>query len=85
MRLFSSDDLSGIMRQCAGLDHALSLDGAVLEISYEEMGFDSLALLEVQAEIERQLGVRFAEDAMELSSTPAITISYVNDLLKTRA
>jgi acyl carrier protein len=49
------------------------------------MGFDSLAILEIQAEIERQLGVRFGDDAMETSSTPAVTISYVNDLLKTGA
>jgi len=85
MRLFSSDDLTGIMRQCAGFDHGQDLNGPVLDISYEEMGFDSLAILEIQAEIERQLGVRFGDNAMETSSTPAITISYVNDLLKTGA
>ena len=81
MRIFNSDDLTVIMRQCAGFDHAVDLDLSVLDHSYEQMGFDSLAVLEIQAEIERQLGVRLRTD-MELSSTPAATISSVNDLLK---
>lgn len=85
MPLFSSDDLTGIMRECAGLDYAQDLDRSALDISYEEMGFDSLAVLEIQAEIERQLGIRLGEDAVEIRSTPAATITHVNDLLTTGA
>lgn len=84
MQIFNSDDLTVIMRQCAGFDHALDLDTSVLDTSYEQMGFDSLAVLEIQAEIERQLGVKLMAD-MEISSTPATTISCVNGLLQAGA
>ena len=52
MRLFSSDDLKGIMRKCAGMEDSIDLNGPVLDLSYTDMGYDSLAVLEIQAQIE---------------------------------
>jgi minimal PKS acyl carrier protein len=85
MRQFSPDDLTGIMRRCAGMEEAVSLDGPALDRSYEEMGYDSLAVLEIQAQIERELGVRLGDDAVELMPTPSTTISYINGLLQAGA
>ena len=85
MRQFSCHDLTGIMRRCAGLEEAVSLDGPVLDLSYEEMGYDSLAVLEIQAQIERQFGVPLGDDALEFMPTPGTTISYVNGLLQAGA
>jgi act minimal PKS acyl carrier protein len=85
MRLFSSDDLTGIMRKCAGMEDTAQLDGPVLELSYEEMGYDSLAVLEIQGQIERIFGVPLGDDAIDRMPTPGRTISYVNSLLQAGA
>lgn len=85
MRQFSSDDLKGIMRKCAGMEDAIDLDGPVLDLSYTDMGYDSLAVLEIQAQIEREYGVPLGDDALEYMPTPGTTISYVNGLLQAGA
>lgn len=85
MRLFSNDDLKGIMRKCAGMEDTLDLEGPVLDLSYSEMGYDSLAVLEIQAQIEREFGVPLGDEAIDYMPTPGTTISYVNGLLQAGA
>jgi minimal PKS acyl carrier protein len=85
MRLFSTDDLKGIMRKCAGMEDTLDLEGPVLDLSYSEMGYDSLAVLEIQAQIEREFGVPLGDEAIDYMPTPGTTISYVNGLLQAGA
>jgi minimal PKS acyl carrier protein len=85
MRLLRPDDLTSIMRVCAGMEDTTDLEGAALDRSYEEMGYDSLAVLEIQAQIERRFGVPLGDDALEYMSSPGSTISYVNGLLQAGA
>jgi act minimal PKS acyl carrier protein len=82
MQQFTSDDLTAIMRGCAGMDESGDFSGPELHVTYSDLGYDSLAVLEIQAEIQRRFGVPVGDDAMEAMATPAATVSYVNTLLR---
>lgn len=74
-------DLRAMMRACAGVDELVDLDGDIGDISFEELGYDSLALLEIQASIQRKLGVPLPDDALDHMGTPGTTLGWVNGLV----
>jgi minimal PKS acyl carrier protein len=81
MRSFTVDDLKRIMLGCAGMDDAVEFDGTTSDVSYAELGYDSLAILEIQSNIQQQFGVPLGDDVLGYMRTPADTVSYVNKLL----
>lgn len=80
MNKFTMDDLKKIMRESAGEDSGM-LDGDVLDSSFEELGYDSLALMETTSRIERALSVTLPEEDMADVSTPRDLLSFVNSQL----
>jgi act minimal PKS acyl carrier protein len=76
MNEFTMDDLKKVMRESAGEDSAL--DGDVLDSSFEELGYDSLALMETTSRIERALSVTLPEEEMADVSTPRDLLAFVN-------
>jgi minimal PKS acyl carrier protein len=81
MSVFTLDDLRVIMRQSAG---ELEVDGPGVDIaqtSYVDLGYDSLALLEITAKIKQSLSVQVPDDAVASTATPAATVAAVNQLL----
>jgi act minimal PKS acyl carrier protein len=78
--MFTLDDLRAIMRQSAGEFEVDSVD--VANTSYADLGYDSLALLEVTARIRQIADVQVPDDAVAATSTPATTVAAVNSLLQ---
>jgi minimal PKS acyl carrier protein len=81
MNEFTIDDLKRIMRESAGEDDSGTLDGDVLDSSFEELGYDSLALMETTSRIERALSVTLPEEDMADVSTPRDLLAFVNGQL----
>jgi act minimal PKS acyl carrier protein len=81
MQQFTADDLTMIMRSCAGLAESAGLSGPELNETYSDLGYDSLAVLEIQAQIQQQYGIRVGDEATDHMPTPAATVSYVNSLI----
>jgi act minimal PKS acyl carrier protein len=81
MQQFTPADLTMIMRSCAGMAESAQLSGADLEETYADLGYDSLAVLEIQAQIQQQYGIRVGDEAVDHMPTPAATLSYVNMLI----
>jgi len=79
MNEFTMDDLRKVMRESAGEDG--TLDGEVLDSSFEELGYDSLALMETISRIERALSVTLPEEEMADVSTPRDLLAFVNSQL----
>ncbi|MBT2368635.1 acyl carrier protein [Streptomyces sp. ISL-10] len=50
------DDVRRILAECAG-DEGTSLDGDILDSTFEELGYDSLAVMEATTVVEREYGV----------------------------
>ena len=56
MNAFTLDDLRRILRACAGEAESIDLDGDIVDIPFDELGYDSLALLELASRVEREYG-----------------------------
>jgi len=75
------EDLKRIMRECAGEDDSISLDGEILDTPFLDLGYDSLALLETAALIKRQYGVTVSDDDLHGIETPRAFLDKVNSVL----
>lgn len=81
MTEFTIDDLKKIMRESAGDDGSGVLDGDVLDSSFEELGYDSLALMETTSRIERALAITLPEEDMADVNCPRDLLGFVNSRL----
>jgi minimal PKS acyl carrier protein len=83
MSQFSLDDLRNLMREAAG--DAGQLDGDIIDVGFYELGYDSLALLEAAARIERTYGVQIGDDEVGKIETPRDFLQLVNAQLASAA
>lgn len=77
-RVFTLDDLKRILLEGAGADESVDLDGDILDTDFEELGYESLALLETGGRIEREYGITLDDTALTDARTPRALISVVN-------
>ncbi|QHC33304.1 acyl carrier protein [Streptomyces sp. HF10] len=64
-----------IIRECAGDSDEQDLDGDILDVTFQDLGYDSLALLEISAKIEQDFGVSVPEGEIK---TPRNTLQLIN-------
>lgn len=75
---FALSDLIRIIRECAGEDDTVDLTGEIGDVTFVDLGYDSLAILEAAGAVTRQYGVELAEDDVAGASTPAEFVAVVN-------
>ena len=80
-RQLTMDQLRIIMRTCAGADDETDLDGEIGGLPFGDLGYDSLAVLEIQKVIELEFGIGLPDEALEEMTTPERTVAYVNTRL----
>ena len=85
MEKFTVADLTRIIRAAAGVDEALNLDAKILELSFLDLGYDSLAVMETASQVEREFDVVLPEEMMLEIETPTQFIAAVNDQLAAKA
>jgi act minimal PKS acyl carrier protein len=81
----TADTLKDIMRACAGEDESVNLDADFESSTFEDLGYDSLALLETTSRVERLYGVKLPEEELSELHTPAEFLTLVNKYLHDRA
>ncbi|MGW7365733.1 acyl carrier protein [Streptomyces sp. NPDC054841] len=82
---FTLDDLKRILLEGAGAEEGVDLDGDILDTGFEELGYESLALLETGGRIEREYGITLDDDALADTPTPRSLIEAVNAQLAATA
>ncbi|HEX5400929.1 MAG TPA: acyl carrier protein [Pseudonocardiaceae bacterium] len=75
------DDLRRILRESAGEDEDVDLDGDIIDVEFADLGYDSIALLETGGYIERERGVSLDEESVTSAETPRKFLAVVNDSL----
>ncbi|MCM2414293.1 acyl carrier protein [Streptomyces sp. RKAG290] len=76
---FTMDDLRRILREGAGEE--AGLDGDIDSVTFQELGYDSLALLETGVRIGREFGLELEDDHLIDAETPRQLVDAVNELL----
>ncbi|MET9887872.1 acyl carrier protein [Streptomyces sp. NPDC006430] len=84
MRHLELTDLTRLLRECAGEEEGVDLDGDVLDMLFLDLGYDSLALLQTTGRIEREYEITLDEEAIDEAETPRQYIELVNRVLSTR-
>ncbi|WP_028476865.1 acyl carrier protein [Nocardia sp. CNY236] len=78
---FELADLRRVIRAAAG--EVEGLDGDIIDTPFEELGYESLALLETAGRIEREYGVKLEDSVLIDASTPRALLEVVNQQLAT--
>lgn len=79
------DDLRRILITCAGEGDAADLSGDILDVPFDDLGYDSLARMESTALIERQYGVELPDESVAEAATPRALVDLVNSALSAAA
>jgi len=72
------EDLISILRAAAGEDGTVDLDGDILNQTFEQLGYDSLALLEACGWIEREHGIELEDSTVADADTPHALLAIIN-------
>ena len=80
MSAFTLDDLRELLRTGAGADEHADLDGDIADTGFTELGYDSLAVLEIAGQIQRRFGVVVPDDAVLEMPTPGKAVEFINTL-----
>ena len=75
---FDLHDLRRILREGAGADEGVDLDGEILDVAFDDLGYDSIALMETAALISRETGRQIEDDDLTPSTTPRALLELVN-------
>jgi aromatase len=80
---FTIDDLVRMLGSPAetNADNAPAFDGHVLDTEFNELGYDSLALLELAGRVQREYGAPMPDDAPARMITPRRAIEFINSRL----
>ena len=82
MQLITLRELENIMRKCAGEDESTQSLEQAPDQPFDELGYDSLALLETHSRIKRGYGVEISDDDLSEVKTPQELVDLVNRRLK---
>jgi acyl carrier protein len=79
---FSLAALKQILESCSGaLEDTDWNDANFTQLTFDEIGYDSIALLEMAARVQQAYGVHIPDEAISELKTPEIVLDYVNELL----
>ncbi|MFJ8686743.1 acyl carrier protein [Micromonospora wenchangensis] len=78
---FTEQDLKRILREGAGTGEGIDLDGDIHGVTFDELGYDSLALLETSTRIEREYGVSLGDEAITGDRTPGDVVALISTRL----
>ena len=81
VRQLTLDDVRSILRVSGGVEEGVDLDGDILDVTFKDLGYDSLALLEASTNIERTFGVCLDDPTFNDTATPKALMEVVNSQL----
>ncbi|MEU7171964.1 MULTISPECIES: acyl carrier protein [Micromonospora] len=78
MPLLTPDDMFRLLRAAGGEPEGTELTEDALDVAFDDLGYDSLALLEVSTRVEREFGVQLADEIIVELRTPRAFVEHVN-------
>ncbi|WP_331733609.1 phosphopantetheine-binding protein [Streptomyces sp. NBC_01276] len=78
-------ELARILRIWGGEEECAELSEDVQDLYWDELGYDSLSVLQAIGSIERRYDVLLDGELLELADTPRSFLRCVNQVLRSRA
>ncbi|MFI8089631.1 acyl carrier protein [Streptomyces sp. NPDC086080] len=78
MSSISFEDLKAIMNRCTGELDGEELKEADIATPFTDIGYDSLAVLEIASQLQREYGLQIPDEAIEEMVSPKAVLDYVN-------
>ncbi|MEU7799835.1 acyl carrier protein [Micromonospora arborensis] len=75
-------ELKEILLAAAGESEGVDLDGDIADVSFADLGYDSLAILETGSRIEKKYGISLEDDDVASAETPGDLLKLVNARLR---
>ncbi|MER6282299.1 MULTISPECIES: acyl carrier protein [Streptomyces] len=83
MATLDIEDLRRILVDCAGEEEGAEVSGATLDTPFEELGYDSLALMETAAAIQDEYGIVLPDEDVSEARTPRNLLDLANGAVRT--
>ncbi|MEU3090289.1 acyl carrier protein [Streptomyces massasporeus] len=80
-KVFSIDDLKRILLDGAGEPEGVGVEASTVDLEFQELGYDSLAVLETCTRIEREFEISLDEGVLGEALTPRALVDVVNNQL----
>jgi minimal PKS acyl carrier protein len=77
-RLIELPDLRRILLEGAGAVQGVNLGEEILDSNFEDLGYDSIAIMETAARISREYGVAIDDESLLSARTPRLLLDLVN-------
>lgn len=77
MSTIGLDQLRDLLRTAGG--DPGGLDGDILDVSFEEIGYDSIAMLETAVRLRQEYGVDLDDEVLTEAETPRALLALVNE------
>ncbi|WP_199442837.1 acyl carrier protein [Umezawaea beigongshangensis] len=81
MRTMTIDDLRTILVSCAGEEESADPRADISDVPFDDLGYDSLALMETGARIERDFGISLPDEVVAELRTPRALLDLINENL----
>jgi act minimal PKS acyl carrier protein len=72
------EELMTIVRECAGADESVATTEGDIDTSFEDLGYDSLAMLETASRVEQAIGITLPDELVTELTTPRLFLDAVN-------
>jgi acyl carrier protein len=82
---FTLEDLETIAREASGVTDGADLTSETLDAPLRDLGYDSLAVLEIASRIQRDYSLTIPDDVIDAMKTARAILDYVNSSLLTAA
>lgn len=78
MSEFTLTELTEIMRTSVGVAEGVDLNGDIVDVEFADLGYDSLAVLELASQVERRYGIPIPDEAVSEMPTPGRALEFIN-------
>jgi act minimal PKS acyl carrier protein len=81
MTQLTFEDLMAVIRECAGESEAGGVGAEAQDTDFDDLGYDSLALMETAARLQRDYGVELPDETVVDIRTPRQLLDLLNSKL----
>jgi acyl carrier protein len=71
-------ELRRMLAESAGVSQGVDIDGDILDTEFQDLGYDSIAIMEIASRITSQYGIRIDDEVLAGAATPRRLLDLVN-------